>query len=297
MWIRSSCELTESICHLTTAVSSHLLIRGEHAALVDSSIAPLAAGLKQQVEENLDSIDQFKYLLLTHTHFDHIGGIAVLREIMPEFEVVATPAIAEKLKDQELLEQAYNKNVESAEAFGEKLELSLEQWVSAIKVDKVLGDGDSVDLGFGVEFKCIFTPGHTEESCAYYVSPDAAIQSDETLGAYYGRDSVIACFASSYQDYIASVDKLSALDLKFITTSHTGTISGELIQKFLLQLRMEAERFSGEVRERIAQGETAEEVSKAILSEWVEQNYSPEGPFKEEQESSLHNMVMASTTE
>ena len=79
MWIKCSGRVSDSVFHLTTPVSTHMLAFGEYAAIVDTSIAALADTFVATLKENLGDEIPLKYIFLSHLHFDHVGGSAIFK--------------------------------------------------------------------------------------------------------------------------------------------------------------------------------------------------------------------------
>lgn len=294
MWIKSSGILSENVAHLTTAASTHLLAIGDVGALVDASVSAMHERLIEQIVNYIGDDGDISFVLLTHAHFDHVGGLPYLRQQWPELEVIAAPQTAELLEQAETKELLYEKNLSCMQALNAEMGMSKEDWISAIRVDRIIGDGDIIDLGDDVEVKLISSPGHTHDSVAYFVMPDFALACGETVGSYGGREKVTSCFTHEYQAYVESLGKLSSLDVKALCFPHSGVITGELVPKFLVDARQAADRFRDAVRERIEQGELVQEIYESILPEWQSQNISPEGPFVEEQGDTLLQMIKAS---
>ena len=291
MWIKSSGDLSENIYQIITAVSSNLVVTGEIAAIVDTSITSMHPHIIGEVSEIVGDPERLKYILLTHSHFDHIGGLPALRQYSPNAELVVSPALAAKLENKDLLEAALEKNKKAAEALGEEVDISLDDWCNAFNINRILGDGDTIPLGADVEMKLITCPGHVEDSTAYYVMPDSALIGDETLGSYYGRDKIACCFGTDSETYLESLDKLLGLEVKILGLPHGGALTGELAKKHLINLRGETERFQNHVKDQLEQGLLIDEIIAEILPEWKTQNICPEGPFLAEQESTLSQMV------
>ncbi len=296
MWIKASGPLTENVTLVTTPVSSHLVILGEMTALVDSGIYSFAPRLIEELQGALQGQD-LNYILLTHTHFDHLGGIPALRKAAPGVKLVASPLASEILADKKNLAALYEKNKACAEALGMEFDITLKKWSAAFEVDRVVGDGDSLELGAGsgaaVDVKIIAVPGHSADSVAYYVRPDGALAGSESLGSWGGRDKFAPAFNASFSQYLIGLEKLAGLEVRTIGFPHTGALSGDLAGKYLVQARVEAERFAEQIRDRLAHGELLEEVYSAILLEWIEQNICPEGPFADEQGATLMEMIKA----
>ena len=92
---------------------------------------------------------QAKYVLLTHCHFDHVGGAAVLQES------------GGKIVCSEEEKKLVGTGAELFDLIGEMR--------PPYSVDEVMADGEERIL-CGISVKCILTPGHTSGSCCYLVT-------------------------------------------------------------------------------------------------------------------------------
>jgi len=95
-------------------------------------------------------------ILLTHGHFDHIGGVEALREHY-KIPVYATKAEQEVLQNTAMSMAGFT-----------------------LKADEIVSDGQELLLG-GMKVKVLETPGHTPGGCCYYFPEEGALFSGDTL--------------------------------------------------------------------------------------------------------------------
>lgn len=102
-----------------------------------------------------------KAIFLTHAHFDHIMGLAALREKTgaPVYVCVHEKRLCESPQ--------LNQSV----VLGRPI---------TVEPDFYLEDGEEVTIA-GITLRTIFTPGHTEGSCAYYIEDGHILISGDTL--------------------------------------------------------------------------------------------------------------------
>lgn len=294
MWIRASDTLSENLNLLTTAVSSHLLVQGSSAALIDTSVTPFADSLIEQIKQNLLEGVSLDYIFFTHAHFDNLGGVVQLRQAFPGLKLIASPGAAELLEKADYLEAAYDFNNGCCEAIPGSLMPTRSDWLGAFNLDRIIGDGDTIELGEAVELKAVSTPGYRREALAYYVRPDNALIGGEAVGGYYGRDRIFGCFADGLEDYRESLNRLSNLQVDIICLPHSGALTGDLARTHLMKLDAEASRFADTVRGRVEQGEIVQEIFASTLAEWRTEGVCPSGPFASIQEETLMAMIESS---
>ena len=100
-------------------------------------------------------------ICLTHGHFDHIYGVAKLKQLSKAL-VYASTLEKDLLSDEKL---------NQSEMFGK---------IATVTPDVLLDDGEEFELG-GIKIKMISTPGHTEGSCCYYIEAASILISGDTL--------------------------------------------------------------------------------------------------------------------
>lgn len=291
MWVRSSAPLSGHIIQLSTPVSSHFLILGQSSALVDGSIASMAIRLTEQIGPYHKGDFPLSHLLLTHAHFDHVGGVPLLRQQFPELQLIASPQTAEILSAEDRVREIYDRNRVCADVLNHELEMDFETFKSLCTVSRIVSEGDTLSLGEGVEVKVVACPGHTADCTGYFVKAASAFAGAESVGGFSGREKITPCFLSSREDYIRTLEKIQALDIRYLSLPHGGALTGDLVKRFLTSARDEAERFVNEIKAAVAEGAIPEELYLDLVGEWTVQGISPDGPFLPSQEETARKMM------
>lgn len=103
-----------------------------------------------------------KQILLTHSHFDHVGGLAEIKELSNAPISLHPEAIP-------LLENAV---------------LAGNMWQIPIPkpppVDRMLNDGDKIKLG-NLELEVLFTPGHAPGHVCFYLESETVLFDGDVL--------------------------------------------------------------------------------------------------------------------
>lgn len=131
----------------------YLVDGGAESALIDTGAGKNTSLLFANIMATGVKLSSLEYIIVTHGHIDHIGGLAFLKDKL-QAQVVAhqleLPAVEEGLP-----------HLTAASWYGVKYEPA--------KVDYVLkGDEERVKLG-NLELVCLLTPGHTAGGISPYV--------------------------------------------------------------------------------------------------------------------------------
>jgi len=127
-------------------VSSFYIQTPQGAILLDGGLPETAPLIEKSIAELGFSIKDVKFLLNSHAHYDHCGGLAELKKLSGA-RVVASE------RDRPVLVSAQG----GAGPF------------PAVAVDRVIGDRQTVELG-GVTLTAYLTPGHTK-GCTTWTMP------------------------------------------------------------------------------------------------------------------------------
>jgi metallo-beta-lactamase class B len=129
-------------CYLITTPSGHILI--------NTGIPGSEDMIRKHMEALGFRFKDIKIVMITHGHFDHVGGVAAIKQ-----ETGAQVMIGEG--DGHILADGGNSDVIMG-GHGPLFE--------AVMADRFLRDKDSVELG-GMKILVLHHPGHTKGACSY----------------------------------------------------------------------------------------------------------------------------------
>ena len=199
--------------------NSFLIVGAEKTALIDCGMAYCASKLITNIKQILkDRV--LDYILISHSHYDHISAIPYLREEWPASKVLGAEYAQKVLTKPNALKTIRVLNEQASELFGAG---ELHQYDEAkLKVDEVINDKDVVDLG-GKSIEVIKTTGHTRCSLSFLVDHEVLFASETT--GYISRSKIVyPAFITGCADAIESVYLCQKRNPRFIISPHYGLV-------------------------------------------------------------------------
>ena len=196
-----------------------LFIGSEKTAIIDTGMEYASDKLVEDVRKELDG-RPLDYILLSHSHYDHVCGVPALRHAWPEVKVCAHPHAAKILSKESVRQFMMNmsaKNYVEVDPEHSVVGYPLEDY----RVDMELTEGDIIDLG-DVRFRIYETPGHTKCCISFYDEINQILFASESGGIACTTDpmSVESNYVSSFVQYMESIRKLRQIPVKLIIQSH-----------------------------------------------------------------------------
>lgn len=188
---------------------------------------------KKLAEKGRDTLD---YIILSHSHYDHMGALPYIKQAFPDVKVHAGEKAArvfEKPSAKELMKEL---GTSARDLFmpGSTEEIL----VDSIAVDVILQDGDEIDLG-DITVKAMVTKGHTDCSMSYAFEPAKLLFASESTGIIEGKNFVHTPFLKDCNDAIASREKCRDYDAEYISLPHFGMIPKDYINTYWQRLEDE----------------------------------------------------------
>ena len=156
-------------------ITAGFLLAGDRPALIETGPAKVAGAVAAGVADaGLDPAD-LAWIVVTHIHLDHAGGVGDLVRTFPNATVVVHPAGARHLVDPERLLAS------SARVYGPLMD-TVYGGLTPVEAARIRAaeDGEVLDLG-GRRLELLHAPGHAKHHLAVF-EPD--------LGALFAGDGV-----------------------------------------------------------------------------------------------------------
>ncbi len=158
----------------------YLLRQGDAAVLIDTGTTHTVTRVMDLLKQQGLKPQQVRYVMPTHVHLDHAGGVGELMQLLPEAELVVHPYGSRHMVDPGKLQAgatAVYGEAKFKESFGELIAVSEQRVIEA-------ADGYTVDLN-GRKLVCLDTPGHARHHYCVYDEQSNGFFSGDTFGISY----------------------------------------------------------------------------------------------------------------
>lgn len=233
---------------------------GEKKALID--VGPKAAipGLLKALSQAGVQLDEIDYIISTHIHIDHAGGVGLVAKKMENASIIAHGRAHNHLIDPTALWKA------SQEALGE---LAIEYGdVEPVPENRIVdaADGMKIDMGSGLVLEIYLTPGHAPHHLCVFDNIDKVLLAGD-LGGIYTNDFLRPSSPPPFRlhDYLNSVEKMIALQPVKIGYAHYGCYDNAVER--LKKVRAQTLLWYEIAQARMKAGKTAEDIVKTITVE------------------------------
>ena len=193
------------------------LFCGEKNAIVDVGPKQAIPGLLQALDELNLSPKAIDYILLTHIHIDHAGGVGTVLKEMSNAKILAHSRAVSHLINPAMLWKASLKTLGDAAIQCGEIEPVPERKIIVAK------DQMELDLGEGLVLEIYLTPGHAAHHLSIFDRANRVLIAGEAAGVCVGgvlRPAVPPPF--KLEETLSSIDKLIELSPQKLCYAHLG---------------------------------------------------------------------------
>ncbi len=264
------------------------IIKGRQRKLmIDAGINLMGPAYIASLEKVFGDKNALDYVFATHSHFDHLGAIPYLKRKLPSLKAGAAKRVGTLMKKQSVLDLMTSLS-DLQRFFFQDIVGNEDVHIEPVDFELNLKAGDRFDLG-GVTCEVYEVPGHTSDSLAFFIPEIRALFAGEACGIPESdKDSPIQVeFLSSYDDYVASLDKLISLQPKILCMGHMWVFTDEDATGFLQQSLEATPRYRKLIEAYL---DAAKDDIDGAVQLMAKKEYDEKGTIAQPRESYVENL-------
>lgn len=253
---------------------SFLLDDGKTAVLYDTGFGFTGCRIADNIRKVLGE-RPLDYILLTHSHYDHVLATPYITKVYPKAKVIAGEYVArifQRPSAKEIMRELDRKAAV-------KHDMAVyEDLIDHLNVDITVKDGDRFNCGDFV-FEGIALPGHTKCSMGFYLPEHKLLLGSETLGVYFGNGTYLPFFLVGYQLTRNAFAKVKQLEIENILLPHYGVVDREEAEGYLENSEAATVETAQKMLSMLKEGKTKEEILAFFEERDYRENVKPTYPI------------------
>lgn len=158
----------------------YLIQSGEEYALIETGIRSTVADISTLLSQFKISNKQLKYIIPTHVHLDHAGGVGLLMQQYPGAKLIVHPYGAAHMEDPAKLQAG------AIAVYGEEAFHKTYGDLIPVDADRIITADDLFELKLGDRLFTFYdTPGHARHHFCIHDSLSNGIFTGDTFGLAY----------------------------------------------------------------------------------------------------------------
>lgn len=249
----------------------YILEGRESSIMINGGMFHILPDVLEQMKEFSIDVRKIRKILILHSHFDHLGIIPYFKRTWPKIDVMASARTWEILSMRKSIVaiNAFNYFVKNRIGNGGSLKGYDVFWRNDI-TGMAVSEEDYIDLG-GLTVQILATPGHSSCSISAYEPSIGALFASDAGGIPFENTS-IPLGNSNFNQYQASLEKLSHLPVSYLCADHYGYITGEEARHFIALTIEEAKKFRCAIERALKQFGNVNQAYRFLREEiyWVD---------------------------
>ncbi len=218
------------------------LVEGDRPALFDAGLAFLGPVYARQIQRILGDRHP-AWCFLTHSHFDHCGAVAYLKDRFPQMKIVASKRAADVFERPNAISLISDLNQFAA---GMAVDLGVDPGdtnFEPFRVDVTAGEGDCFEISPDLTVKAMETPGHTRDFLSYTIPQCKLLVSSEALGTPDETGYIVTDCLVDYDIHYQSMERLNTLDVETLCLGHIYACTGSDARHHMTESLLQSRRF------------------------------------------------------
>lgn len=253
-----------------------LLITEEKVALLDTGFTFCAKGMVRKIKESIGDRN-VDFIILTHSHYDHVGGASLVKETWPDAKIISAKHAAEVFEKPNAI--ATMKKLNRAAAWELRKKLFVYSGMDHLHTDIIVKEGDIIDLG-SVKFKVMDAPGHTWDTIAFWSEEEKFLITNETMGVPTIDGNVMPACLVSYKKAMEYILRAQELRPQKMLIAHYAVVDAEEAAKILEMSRYWNQYCRDMIMGLHEEGKDIEEIKLAVKNKFYTENVRKGQPEK-----------------
>ena len=264
-------QLTERVFLLGNHYLSIYLVKGDRfSVLVEAGLSVTAPQVVAQLMQLEIDPSSLKYLILTHTHADHVMGAPLIKKAYPNIKIAGVSEAGDLLSRKKIIdfftgEDAYTSN--RLVAFKAVDVPTPPRPLPPFSVERIVSPGDILDLG-GLSLHVLDAPGHCRGGIALWEPREKTLFCSDYLGFRLTSGRFVSNFYVDFDEYCRTFETLSGLDPDLLCPGHCGVFGGEDATRFVAESKRELEWISRYVAQRAQSPDQLAEAEEELFQRY-----------------------------
>jgi glyoxylase-like metal-dependent hydrolase (beta-lactamase superfamily II) len=246
------------------------LIRGKKCALIEGGVSNQFLLILRQLEYLEISPNDIDFLVILHSHADHIMSFPPLQEHFPWMQIAAFEGSKKVFNDERLVNKFKESDLKIAQSLYEAGMVDGRVYHSSsllFPMNLSLREGDQLELGERINLRVLETPGHAPDNISIYLGEEKVLFVSDAVGIYYPPDYIKPNFFYDLSMHQSSLLRIQEIGAKVLCKGHQGMVIGEKKVQDYIQFAFNGiEKFKRYVQEALLAGKDEEEVSKKFTN-------------------------------
>jgi glyoxylase-like metal-dependent hydrolase (beta-lactamase superfamily II) len=264
--------LTKNITLLGTEFFNLYLVKGETFAVIEGGVSAVAHDFLAQLSQLRVPPESISYLVVLHSHFDHMMVFSILKDRYPWLKIVSSRLNQAVFSSERILAKVFEADRKIALAMIERGLISEIPSLSpqtSFPLDLPVEGNSSLDLGNGVRLTFIETPGHSPDCLSAYYEQEGVLFCTDAAGFYVPPDLFYPNYWYSLEASDTSFERMKETDPEILCRGHYGAIVGrESVRKNLQSAHGKMRDFKPFVLDRIQSGWSVDDMTREVTKQF-----------------------------